>query len=362
MKTHLLFVGNKFMHNEPLKQYVLRHVGKAVERIEQIHFVQDSDNTLFLTLEMLFKEEIRLIIVATRQSSAIIGKLLCTITMDNQVLKEQMLIPSRATLFEQGSYLLEHDKAQANVLIAHENESLPPLLFETAERSGILHVFGESSASLRSLLDPIAQSSDIRFDLTTVVDGWITVYIQSRRYGNIAQFLSSAKQLMPHKVIATSNLIGYIIERLSKQGKKLTFAESCTGGLLAYHFTAHGGASAVFEGALVTYSNALKSNWLAVDETALEMHGAVSAEVVREMSEGALSVTYADFALAVSGVAGPDGGSALKPVGTVFICARSKTHHHVEQLHLSGDRNYIQEQSALYAIKMLLQLDKELFF
>ena len=188
------------------------------------------------------------------------------------------------------------------------------------------------------------------------------VITHSRRYGNIAQFITSAKQLLPNKVIASSNLVAYIIERLSHNNKKLTFAESCTGGLLAYYFTQNSGASAVFEGSLVTYSNTLKANWLAVDDDILEEYGAVSGEVVAEMSEGALNVSYADYALAISGIAGPDGGSDEKPVGTVCIAARSKTELHHEQLHFQGDRNYIQEQSALYAIKMLLMIDRTLFF
>jgi len=80
------------------------------------------------------------------------------------------------------------------------------------------------------------------------------------------------------------------------------------------------------------------------------------------MSEGALNVSYADFSLAISGIAGPTGGNELKPVGTVYISARSKTSVHTERFHFEGDRNYIQEQSVLMAVKMLINIDKELFF
>jgi len=168
--------------------------------------------------------------------------------------------------------------------------------------------------------------------------------------------------LLNTKLIPASNMARFIIERLSHAGKKISLAESCTGGLIASFITKESGSSTIFDGSLVTYSNRLKSNWLAVDNVTLEQFGAVSEEVVLEMSEGVLNVSDADYSIAVSGVAGPDGGSEEKPVGTVYICVRTKEKTKVEHLRLYGDRNYIQEQSALYAIKMLISIDKELFF
>ena len=156
--------------------------------------------------------------------------------------------------------------------------------------------------------------------------------------------------------------MAYIIERLSAANKRVSFAESCTGGLLSYYFTKNNGASTILDGALVTYSNSLKENWLAVSHEVITKEGAVSAEVVQEMSEGALNVSDADYALSISGIAGDGGGTELKPVGTVFIGVRSKTQHKEVHLHLQGDRNYVQHQSALHAIKMLILIDKEMFF
>ncbi len=362
MKNHLLFIGNKFQNSPYLQNYVLRTVRQKLDTLHHISYFNDSDNALFLELEKLLSEEIHLLIVTGKGSAAVIGKLLSTITSDNQILKEQMLIPSQTTLYEEGSYLLEHAQARINVIIANENETLPPILIEEERRCAKLHIFEESIQSARMLLDPLAQSFDIRLDLMMVVEGWLEVTVTSRRYGNISQFITAAKQLLSNKLIASSNIIAYAIERLSHHQRRVTFAESCTGGLLAYYLTKESGASAVFDGSLVTYSNALKSNWLAVDDTILEEHGAVSTEVVAEMSEGALNVSYADYALAISGIAGPEGGSTEKPVGTVCLSARSKQSAKHEQMQFHGDRNAIQEQSALYAIKMLLLLDRELFF
>jgi nicotinamide-nucleotide amidase len=102
------------------------------------------------------------------------------------------------------------------------------------------------------------------------------------------------------------------------QGKTLACAESCTGGMLASCVTAVAGSSAYFLGSLVTYSNGMKHSLLGVSEAALASQGAVSAEVVQEMLLGVFRCTEADYAIAVSGIAGPSGGSPDKPVGTVF--------------------------------------------
>lgn len=101
---------------------------------------------------------------------------------------------------------------------------------------------------------------------------------------------------------------------------RIVTAESCTGGWIAKAFTDAAGSSRWFECGYVTYSNAAKARDLGVSERTLEEHGAVSEPTVREMAAGALRITGADVSIAVSGIAGPDGGSAEKPVGTVWFC------------------------------------------
>jgi nicotinamide-nucleotide amidase len=103
-----------------------------------------------------------------------------------------------------------------------------------------------------------------------------------------------------------------------KHGKTLAFAESCTGGLMAAQVTALPGASDYFLGSLVTYSNALKTDLLGVSKHTLQQYGAVSEEVVREMLEGVFRHTAADVGIAVTGIAGPTGGSDAKPIGTIW--------------------------------------------
>ncbi len=132
---------------------------------------------------------------------------------------------------------------------------------------------------------------------------------------------------------------------LSDRGYSLVTAESCTGGWIAKVITDVAGSSGWFDRGFITYSNHSKCEQLGVDPGIIAEHGAVSAEVVEAMATGALKYSRADIAVAVSGVAGPDGGSPEKPVGTVWfgwaIRSNSGSQVHSELSHFSGDREKI---------------------
>jgi len=129
-----------------------------------------------------------------------------------------------------------------------------------------------------------------------------------------------------------------IVRLLTERGQTLALAESCTGGLIAHRLTNVPGASAVLNCALVTYSNQAKKDFLGVREKTLEEHGAVSEPVAREMAEGARQRQGTDYALAVTGIAGPSGGSETKPVGTVFIALAGEGETIVEKRFNPFDR------------------------
>ena len=142
--------------------------------------------------------------------------------------------------------------------------------------------------------------------------------------------------------------------QLIQQGHMLATAESCTGGMIAAACTDLAGASTWFERGFVTYSNAAKTQMLGVPAVLIEQHGAVSEAVARAMADGALAHSQAQVSLAVTGVAGPAGGSEAKPVGTVWFgwCVAGETHSEVQ--HFGGDRAAIRAATVRYALQRLL--------
>ncbi|NEW60785.1 CinA family protein [Sulfurovum sp. bin170] len=144
-----------------------------------------------------------------------------------------------------------------------------------------------------------------------------------------------------------------IINILKEKNQTISFAESCTGGRIASEFTAISGASAVLNGSCVTYSNEIKSKWLGVSEETLMEHGAVSKECVEEMLKGIAKLANADYTIAVSGIAGPTGGTDEKPVGTVYIGILNQTNIIIERHLFKGERESVQLQATDTAIALL---------
>jgi nicotinamide-nucleotide amidase len=144
-----------------------------------------------------------------------------------------------------------------------------------------------------------------------------------------------------------------LIQGLTARNQTLAVAESCTGGHIADRLTNVPGASAVLRGGLVTYSNAAKQQVLGVKAETLDRHGAVSEAVAVEMAEGARRILQTDFAIAVTGIAGPSGGTAAKPVGTVFIAVASAGGTRVEKLFNPWDRLTFKEVTSRQAMNLL---------
>jgi len=143
--------------------------------------------------------------------------------------------------------------------------------------------------------------------------------------------------------------------RLKAARGMLVTAESCTGGWVAEAVTSIAGSSDWFERGFVTYSNASKEELLGVSADTLKEHGAVSEQTAREMAEGALARAKGTLALAITGVAGPGGGSREKPVGTVCFAWADEKKTVVETRHFSGDRESVRRQSVLRALEGVLE-------
>jgi len=143
-------------------------------------------------------------------------------------------------------------------------------------------------------------------------------------------------------------------QALAQRKATVTTAESCTGGWIAKVITDVAGSSAWFERGFVTYSNQAKQQLVGVSPQTLEAYGAVSEQVVLEMATGALQEAQADYAVSVSGIAGPDGGSAEKPVGTVwFGFANNRGQTFAQKALFSGDREAVRRQATEFALQTL---------
>jgi len=143
---------------------------------------------------------------------------------------------------------------------------------------------------------------------------------------------------------------------LKQQGATLTTAESCTGGWIAKVITDIAGSSAWFERSFITYSNEAKEQMVGVRGETLAQHGAVSEPVVVEMAIGALKAARAGYAISVSGIAGPDGGSESKPVGTVWFAIASAAGEGITRCEcFHGDRESVRRQATAYALHTMWQ-------
>jgi nicotinamide-nucleotide amidase len=149
----------------------------------------------------------------------------------------------------------------------------------------------------------------------------------------------------------------HVLQSCRKRGLKVATAESCTGGLVAAVMTAIAGSSDVVERSFVTYSNEAKREMLGVPWDAILGHGAVSDPVARAMARGALARSNADIAVSVTGIAGPGGGSAEKPVGLVHFAAVRNGHEPVAERHVfPGDRDDVRHQATIVALTLLSRL------
>ena len=188
-------------------------------------------------------------------------------------------------------------------------------------------------------------------------------------YGTNRELLTEEISLVSNQIV--SRLADYVIGEadialeqsvlnfMKQRGLTLSVAESCTGGLISHMITQHPGCSAVFAGGAVSYSNKLKQLMLGVNPQTLDKHGAVSEETVREMAAGAVRNYRSDYSIAVSGIAGPDGGTAEKPVGTVWIAVANTEKVVARKFQFGSRRMQNIERSAISALAMLFKLLKE---
>ncbi len=194
-------------------------------------------------------------------------------------------------------------------------------------------------------------------------ENWVTIFASAPDEEQCRELIKQAEDKII-SLIGSQNVSGrnddclekVIGRSLRQHGWKIAVAESCTGGLLSRKITAIAGASDYLDRGFVTYSNRAKTELLGVPEELLAAHGAVSAEVAVAMAEGARGNAGAEVGIAITGIAGPTGGTAQKPVGTVYIACATPERSSVEKNLFGGTREQIQEHAAQAALVMLWKL------
>ena len=156
--------------------------------------------------------------------------------------------------------------------------------------------------------------------------------------------------------MTTEELARAVVERLKAQKKTLATAESCTGGGIGHALTAVPGSSAVYLGGVISYTNGVKEKLLGVPHEILETFGAVSPETAQAMAQGVRSAIGSDFALSVTGLAGPDGDGSGKPVGLVYTGCCTQHAVAIQEHHFHGSRQSVREQAVQAALELALTL------
>jgi len=242
----------------------------------------------------------------------------------------------------------------------------PPPVGHTV-RTRLLHVIGIGEADAVTKLGDLTKRTAMPLAGITASGAVLTIRIRYQGSLSVAEADSAidereatVRAALSDMVFATGNatLPSTVLDLLKSQARTLATVESCTGGLIGEHLTAIPGSSAAYAGGWVTYSNAMKQSQVAVSTDLLAQHGAVSAQVATAMARGGLAAAQSHHALAVTGIAGPDGGSAAKPVGTVYIAHAFKSPVgeitcDVRHFLFTGERDEIRLRAARMALAML---------
>lgn len=330
MNTFVAAVGDDIFYNDAFFASLCAQVGPTSAMLR----LREHDKniiSLFQCFTLVYEQGF---VFCTRASLAIVTRILNTIGGVACALNQPTKI------------------CNANITIFDAYCFVPPL----TQRLWI-YPLGFDGPSAIDLLNKAANTHHINLTPVNLSTHHQALLVDSPLEAAVAAFARYVVDNFRNRFFLSYNLVLSIQEILAQRGKTVTTAESCTGGLIASMITSNSGSSEVFKGSVVSYDNLIKEKWLGVDAGILRAQGAVSEDVVKAMARGALQLTGANYALAISGIAGPLGGSAQKPVGTVFVsCISQEGCEQTWHLQLQGERNYIRYQASMSAFLLLLHM------
>jgi len=324
----VLFVGRDWKFKKDLKEELFKHIDYNI-----IRYID--------TFDIEFKPAQETLIVTNKKTYPLVARILANLTGQQLVVKDDFLIPENAK-YTKNSFLIDFIYP-INVILLEDK--VPEIFIITPEYESI-NIFKFDKDTAMMFLEPIFNAHKLNYTVIENEGGFVEIITES------LEDIVKKEILNVLPTVIFGDIFEHIVNNLPP--KKITFAESCTGGLIASSLTKISGSSNCFDGSVVTYANRIKHEWLGVEELTLEKYGAVSEQTVKEMLLGAIEISKADYALAVSGIAGPTGGTPAKPVGTVFIGVADRKTLKVEEFHFKGDRNYIQYQAMMNAIRMFI--------
>lgn len=236
------------------------------------------------------------------------------------------------TTFEEKRHVViyGYTKQELNKIIRHFESQLPEFVKITVDNSDLV----------------------TKITLTGVNSG-----VELLRF-KMNKFHSTLNSIFTNDIVSIEDKsVGEVLgDALKDHELTVASAESCTGGNIAHKITQIPGSSAYFMGSVVSYSNDVKEHVLGVSRSEIAKHGAVSRPVVESMAKGVAKLMHSDCAIATSGIAGPDGGTKFKPVGTVWIAVKYKDQLVAECRHFEGDRNSVIESATNHGLVMLINL------
>jgi nicotinamide-nucleotide amidase len=361
MRSTLIIIGENIKENPQFIEYVIRKIKERVGSLDTIISLKNSDKDIFLTIEEEIKKSSNLIIVADSAFS-LVSRILATISEDTLVMRDDLLTLSKALNFTKDSLFLEHDRCKIELLKVKEGREIPQIFTDVEEMRLVFFLFLDKKDLIDDRLNPLIKAYEADMVKSELIEGLFFITIEGFLYDQKAGLKRAIEEKFVGSVIFGDDLPKILCNRLINAGHTVTTMESCTGGLIASEITKNSGVSSIFAGGVISYSNEIKIS-LGVSRETIRMYGAVSLQTLYEMLDSSMRNMQSDISIAVSGIAGPGGGTKEKPVGLVYVGVKnSKGETIIEELHLKGDRIYIQKQSMLWAFKLLALSNKRLFF